>query len=303
MGEHAVLQHKLALVCAVNQRVHVKLSILPNRDIIIDSSLGHLATTIDSLEIAKPFQFITACLVSLKSQLPSGCHIEIQSEFSEQIGFGSSAAVTVATLSVLRQCLGLSLEPTELVLHARKVVREVQGMGSGADVAASVLGGTIAYRSEPLMLKKLTNNPPLCAVYSGSKLPTKHVIEIVESKRKLEPKNFDEYFNQIEHQVVSAIMAINAQDWTQLAVCLRANQAIMTQLGVNNAILQHIIEGLEQQSGILAAKISGSGLGDCVIGLGSMEPQIFPRTDYEVKCGIKQIAIEISTQGVSHGSN
>jgi len=44
----------------------------------------------------------------------------------------------------------------------------------------------------------------------------------------------------------------------------------MDALGVNDATLSEMIWRLRAQPTILGAKISGSGLGDCVLGLGEL---------------------------------
>jgi mevalonate kinase len=301
MGEHAVLHKKLALVSAINQRIHVALSPRSDSKIVIHSALGDYQTEIEQLAITKPFQFVLGSLLSVKSLLKLGCEIRVTAEFSDKLGLGSSAAVTVATITAIHQCLKLSLAPNDLILHSREVVRNAQGLGSGADVAASVLGGTVLYRTEPFLAEQLLFNPKLCAVYSGSKMPTREVIDIVEAHRSKQLEAFDGYFNEIEAQVLEAKAAINTKDWSKFAQCLKANQQLMQKLGVSNAHLEQIIDNLEAQDTILAAKISGSGLGDCIIGLGELKAQIFPRNANEVNLGIKHIPIEISQQGVSYG--
>ena len=45
----------------------------------------------------------------------------------------------------------------------------------------------------------------------------------------------------------------------------------MKQLGVSDSTLESIIEALNGCVGTYAAKISGSGLGDCVLGIGHMQ--------------------------------
>jgi mevalonate kinase len=215
----------------------------------------------------------------------------VKSGFSHTTGLGSSAAVTVCMVAVLRQWLNLSLDKIEIIKHARMIVQQVQGMGSGADVAASTLGGTVFYQMEPLLAEQLKANPPLCAVYSGSKMKTKEVIQLLEQKRIENPKQFETWFNEIEDCVIAGKAAVNKQDWAGFATHLKANQAIMSAMGLSNAILDDIIAKLEQDPGILAAKISGSGLGDCVIGLGKLQTAHFSN----------EVPIEIIEQGLTYG--
>src|SRR5579864_4695671 len=103
LGEHAVLHGKQALVCAIDKRLTVTLTPRDDKCIQITSKLGRYSAELSEIKIEKPFQFVLGALqVFMESnELSQGCDISIQSEFSDQMGFGSSAAVTAATLSAL----------------------------------------------------------------------------------------------------------------------------------------------------------------------------------------------------------
>ncbi|MEN8260526.1 MAG: GHMP kinase, partial [Pseudomonadota bacterium] len=49
------------------------------------------------------------------------------------------------------------------------------------------------------------------------------------------------------------------------------NQELMDEMGVNTPELQEIVSALQESAGVFGAKISGSGLGDCAVGLGYAE--------------------------------
>ena len=70
-----------------------------------------------------------------------------------KLGLGSSAAATAAVLGYHLHEAGLDLRSPELLAEllalARLAHAEAQGGGSGADVAASVLGGALIYRGGP----------------------------------------------------------------------------------------------------------------------------------------------------------
>ncbi|MHB1221214.1 MAG: mevalonate kinase family protein [Gammaproteobacteria bacterium] len=147
MGEYAVLHGHLALVCAVDKRMTVIMSFREDTTINIESTaLGTYTTTIADLNVVKPFQFVLTVLKRYQAQLKQGLDIFITANFSTTIGFGSSSAVTVATLKALTTLLNISLSPLDLLVEGRAVVQAVQGRGSGADVAAAVYGGVVGYR-------------------------------------------------------------------------------------------------------------------------------------------------------------
>lgn len=269
LGEHAVLLNHAALVCAVDQRISVQLTVRNDKKIVIHSVLGHYETDIQHLDVASPFQFVLTTLKKFQKRLKQGCTISIKSEFSDQVGLASSAAVTVATLFVLSDWLDLHYSAEQLIRKAREIVQMVQGMGSGADVAACVLGGVIAYRMHPLMMKKIENNPPLTVIYSGSKTKTTKVLAHVNAAFAPYPDLFKKIMRAIGESAEQGIEAAIKKDWQSLGRIMNIHQGLHEALLVSTPLLNGLIEELRASPAMYGAKISGSGLGDCVIGLGS----------------------------------
>ncbi len=285
LGEYAVLQGGQALVCAVEKRIYVSLKPRVDDQIKLISDLGELTIPLSQLEIIPPFQFVLATLKKYRKLIKQGCNITIQSEFSDKIGLASSAAVTVAVLAALTAWLELSYSPLQLIREARHIVQSVQGVGSGADVAACVLGGMVAYRKNPFIAERIECFHPLTLVYSGSKTPT--VIAINQVNKYFSSKSilFKQLLRAITICAQQGIAAVKAENFTELGHLMTIQQGLMTALSVNTPHLQAIIEKLMIEPEILGAKISGSGLGDCVVGLGTAKD-------------IEQIPIAIATQGV-----
>lgn len=289
LGEFAVLNGKTALVCAIDKRIEVNLTPLHNQEIKITSELGTHVTTISQLKVEKPFQFV---LEAIKATAPlKGFHLKIESQFSDKIGFGSSAAVTVATLAVIKHWLDQPLHLSELLIQARDVIRAVQGRGSGADVAASVYGGIVAYRAQPeILVEKFAFQHPLTAVYSGFKTPTPTVIQHVNERFVHFPKIHELLIESIGECADSGVAALRAKDWIHFGKMMAMQQGLMESLGVSLPVLRQIVEKLQQEPTILGAKISGSGLGDCVIGLGE--------ANLNFENDIMPIAIKMTSDGV-----
>ncbi len=296
LGEHAVLHGRRALVCAIDQRMTVLLTSLDKPVLRIDSELGQYESPLDQLEDHPDFRFVLDAVKQYP--LEQGVELKIDSEFSSDIGFGSSAAVTVATHAALA---GNAKNKIELFRRSLATIHRVQGRGSGADVAASVCGGVVAYRADPFELAPICEEFPLTAVYSGSKMKTADVIRWVEERRALNPDYFEKIFDRMDASIGEVI-----QSFPTLGKQLVANQLLMEEMGLCNAALAEIIsifQGLPALSGAeggIPAKISGSGLGDCAIGLGSVAPtglmsssgQDKPFGDYPV------YALNVTTKGV-----
>lgn len=290
LGEHAVLHGRRALACAVDRRVTVIARPRTDGQLTLESALGTLAIPLRDADATGPFPFSTAAAAAHASALPHGATLRIESSFSHQVGLGSSAAVTAATAAALHALAGVSPSRDALLDETLRAVRAVQGGGSGADLAASIAGGMVVYRADPRVWEPLPHDPPLTLVYSGAKTPTPEVIRIVESRRRADPGAFDVLFDAIDASIDDARDAILGQDWRDLGRILRRNQQYMLEMGVGNGALNQIVALLEAQPGIHGAKISGAGLGDCVLGIGrAMLPP----------CGYEPIPVSISPQGVT----
>lgn len=267
-GEHAVLHGKRALVCAVSRRMRVALSARADGRVGIASALGTYESELARLDAAPAFRFVLAAIEHERPQLKGGFDLAIESEFAPDLGLGSSAAVTVATLAALAAFSGRALDRETVFRSARAVIQRVQGVGSGADAAASVYGGIVAYRMEPLAIRRIAQIHPITVVYSGSKTPTPEVIRRVEERRAGYAAVFHAIYEAMNRISDEAVTAIEQRNWTRAGGLMNVAQGLMESIGVGTAELARIVYALRDQPGVLGAKISGSGLGDCVIALG-----------------------------------
>ncbi len=273
LGEHAVLHGHHALVGAINRRITVHLFQADGESVSIRSSLGEYRAPLDGLVEHPSFRFVLQAIKQHCDQVPCGFDLHIESEFSADIGFGSSAAVTVAThAAILHWLLGEPPEQELLFSEALKTVQAVQGRGSGSDLAASVFGGMVGYSTKP-EFKPLDLSIPLTAVYCGYKTPTPEVILKVEQLRAEDPERFALIYAEIDASVNEAVSCLQNHDFPAFGKIVNRNHKLMTQMGVNTDELQEIVTVLQAEPDVFGAKISGSGLGDCVIGIGYADPK------------------------------
>ena len=303
LGEYAVLHDQKAIVAAINQRIEARLIPRLDDQIVIDSNLGTLTFLISdlkTLQIPKYFSFVIAAIKRFQLDLKQGFDLKIKSDFASDLGLGSSAAVTVSVIAVLNDWIQSTQNFQWVFREALAVIREVQGMGSGADVAASVFGSCLLYHpNSTALVEKLKNFIPLTVIYSGSKTPTPQVIQQVNQLALEYPTLIEQLYRSIGDCVEAAVVAIKNEDWKQLGVLMNCQHELMKFLRVSTPLLEKIIDTLRQQSSVWGAKISGAGLGDCVIGVGSME------TDPFVIEALPRIAtiipLTIDEQGLCYG--
>jgi mevalonate kinase len=268
LGEHAVLHGRHALVCAINRRISVQLIPLKENIVRIASELGSYESPLHNLMEHAALRFVIQSIRQHAGRLPSGFELKIDSGLSPEVGFGSSAAVTVAVhAAVLARVLGEPPENEVLFNEALQTVHAVQGRGSGADLAASVFGGVVDYTTGPAF-QPMAVSLPLTAVYCGYKTPTPEVILKVEQLRADDPQKYERIFSAMDADVAVAMECLRRHDLPGFGSILNRNQQRMDEMGVNTPELQEIVEALQAEPDVFGAKISGSGLGDCAVGIG-----------------------------------
>ena len=292
MGEHAVLRGQPAIVCAISKRLKVALTPREDQAVRLHSVLGEHETTLEELAPNDSFRFVLAAIRACRPGLGQGFDLKIRSEMSHQMGLGSSAAVTVAVLAALAGARGQALDLPALLAQGTKIIRKVQGgVGSGADVAASTFGGCLRYYAGEQEVVKIATAPELTVLYSGSKTPTPEVIARVEERRRRQPKMYGELDALIGAAVQQAFEAAARGEWETMGELMNINQGLMDALGVNNARLAELVYALREDPNILGSKISGSGLGDCVVGLGKAM-----RRDWG---GVPALAVQVDALGAA----
>ncbi len=268
LGEHAVLHGHRSLVCAINRRITVALVPLEQEELRIVSALGDYECPLRHLLDHPALRFVIQAVRRHVDELPSGLELRVESAFPADIGFGSSAAVTVATHgAILHWLLGEPPAGRLLFNQALETVHAVQGRGSGSDLAASVFGGMVGYDTTP-SFEPVPVSLPLTAVYCGYKTPTPAVIAEVEQRREADPQMFARIYAEMDADARKAVELLRSHDLPAFGALLNRNQRLMDEMGLNTPELQDIVETLQAAPDIFGAKISGSGMGDCAVGVG-----------------------------------
>ena len=156
-GEYAVLDGAPAVAVAVNRRARVSI-------IETDASShsvvapGHSAArgrfdvrgdAFEWLENGEDYALVEHVWSALHARAPSGLALELDSRaFADpatgsKLGVGSSASVAVALASALAAATAARRDPFRAALEGHR--RWQGGLGSGVDIACSLLGGLIEY--------------------------------------------------------------------------------------------------------------------------------------------------------------
>lgn len=277
MGEHAVVYGQPALVAALDQWLTIDWTPLDTADLVINSELAQHTTSLAQLEIHPQLGFVGDALLAFAPALrdaQQGWQLSIRSHIGTQFGLGSSAAVLAACLVGLNTLTASQYSLLELWQLGRRIIRQRQGRGSAADLAASLYGGLVYLQPEnpERPAPQITPLAPahyaslqLGLVYAGYKTPTAEVLAWVAQHWQHRPTERDQLYQQMGQITQQAYQAIAQQAWSDFYANVNRYQDCMVQLGVSDKTLDHLISLVSQRPNMGAAKISGSGLGDCII--------------------------------------
>lgn len=303
-GEHSVVYGYPCIVTAVDQRVRVSVGPNGKGEIHVKSpnvGLDEYHKKLNQLgqgEVPKSMMFVEHLIkrIYMQYKLNAGITITTDSDFSSLFGFGSSAAVAVATAMALSEYFDLKLSKHDIFEQAYGAVLDVQGVGSGFDVAASVFGGTLYYVTPGKICEQIYDgNLPMVVGYTGIKADTPTLVrQVAELKRK--EKWVDSVFRDISSLVDQAKGLIKLGDFQNVGMLMNKNQELLATLNISSRELDRLILAA-REAGASGAKLSGAGGGDCMIAIAS-KVKLREVVEAIEKVGGKWMNVNTGAQGV-----
>ncbi|WP_283678746.1 phosphomevalonate kinase [Lentilactobacillus sp. Marseille-Q4993] len=219
---------------------------------------------------------------------------ELDSPSGRKYGLGSSAAVTVATIKAVCQFYELPMTKAILFKLAAIAHLSVQGNGSLGDIAASVYGGWIEYRSfdrewlqaarntanlktileQPwplLKIRQLTppDNLKLMIGWTGSPASTSHLVDKVAYQKSTNEMNYQDFLDASKQCLEKLISGFETQSLSLIQAGIKENRTILnnlasfTKVAIETPILKKMCDIAVAHNA--SAKTSGAGGGDCGI--------------------------------------
>ncbi|MGC9386994.1 MAG: mevalonate kinase family protein [Hydrogenovibrio sp.] len=277
MGEHSVLAGEKAIACSLNQRLRIQWEARNDRQVHILSELGHHKTDLDRLTPHPQLTWVLAALHHYRPSLQQGLTLTITSDFKSTLGLGSSAALLAALLGGLDAITEQAPNFKTRFETGLALIHTLQGRGSGTDLAASLTGGVVLFDPQAQTVESLKADWSLTLVYCGYKTPTAEVLQKVADDWRGQADLLAALYRIMGRTTEAAYQALKADNTAEFYRLVNSYQGLMDALGVNDPVLSNLVYRLRQDAGIAASKISGSGLGDCVLGFGHTSA---PLTDF-----------------------
>ncbi len=271
-GEHAVVYGLPCIVTAVDQRMWTniirtqKLTIkLAAPEVKIPKFEADINIPLKKVPQGAKFVFAAVKNFYKEYKVSSGLDIKTRSDFSSSFGFGSSSAVTVCVVKGLAEIFGIKISNKALFDICYKTILDVQGVGSGFDIAAAIWGGTLYFVGGGKKIAQISKeNLPLTVGYTGVKADTTTLVKKVAELKKIKPKVVNSIFNLIVLIVEDAKKLLKKANCEELGRLANLNQGLLEALGISTFELSNLIYA-SRGAGAFGAKLSGAGGGDCMI--------------------------------------
>ncbi len=308
IGEYAVLEGAPALVYAINRKAHVVLAERTLSESLVEApSLGIEAQPFvitpsghvrfdpnAETSIQQRLEFFRLVYESLGNSfrqkqitLPP-LHLSLRtddfysSRLKTKLGFGSSAALTVALVRGLMQITSSGQDTIEIFNMARKAHHYAQdSTGSGIDIASSTFGGIIRYTlpadpaKDDRFAERIPEWPELCmrVVWTGRSVSTKKLVKGVKQLNQQNPKLYGSLMDSLTEISRSGCKAFIEREMNLFLEAVNDFFQVQIELGRKSGM--PIISESHQQLAELAAKLglvykpSGAGSGDIGIAFGN----------------------------------
>jgi len=240
-GEHAVVYGKPGEAMAIRPRVFVT---------VRKSKSAHHARS----------PYIDSCF----DEMGVKGSVYVNSQLPSSSGLGSSAAVTVATLSAINDEFGKKLTMEEIANMAFAIEKKVQkGRASPTDTSVSTFGGIVLITGTQRRRLPPQNLP----LVVGNTLVSHSTSKMVEKVADLKKKN-----PEICDPILDAIGAVSLcgirhfSDPHMLGTLMNMNHALLEALGAGHPSLSRLVLAA-RAAGAYGAKLTGAGGGGCMVAI------------------------------------
>jgi mevalonate kinase len=275
-GEHAVVYGKPGIAMAIKPRVFVTVR---NTKRATRAKSPYIDSCFDAMGVVGS--------VYINSQIPSSS------------GLGSSAAVTVATLSAINDEFSLNRTREDIANMAFEIEKTVQkGRASPTDTTVSTYGGIVLISGG----SRRRLPPQHMHLVIGDSLVSHNTSKMVEQVAEFKKKNpaiVDPVLDAIEGVSLSAIHHLNNP--RELGKFMNMNNSLLEVLGVGHPQLSRLVLAA-RSAGAFGAKITGAGGGGSMIAL--CPKQLKHRVASAIEaCDARAIVTGIDTEGVRKEKN
>lgn len=249
-GEHAVVYGAAAVALPLSKHVKVTLRDGSGQ---VDVRLPRRATIPDAHRAAAPVELLRRALGAAFDALD----VRVDLGVPPMAGFGSSAALAVATL----RALGTPKSKPKLLARAIDVESVAHGRPSGIDPAASIWGAPIRFqRTDRIRVKPLRIGAPVYVVVAtaGVHGGTAPVVARIGETRRAAPQLIGSAMDTLGAAADAGVKGLRTGDLELVGRAMKIAQGILDGFGLVGLEVRAAVQTAEA-AGALGAKMSGAG--------------------------------------------
>ncbi|MCP2279304.1 mevalonate kinase [Nocardia amikacinitolerans] len=268
LGEHTVVHGTPALAFP-----------LPTLSARAVARLGRPEDEGDSLAV-QHFRFVAGDTVTASS----GAHVAVEEalrrwglagevvevvldcEIPPARGLGSSAACAAAAVRAVADLYGRTIGSDALYELVQCGEQFAHGRASGVDASAAVATGPIRFQAGTARELAVGLDATLVVADTGTAGATQHAVAAVRRKLDADRRAADRLLERAANLVESAAADLAAGSVESLGETLLEFQSLLAELGVSTPEIDTLVTAASG-AGAYGAKLTGGGLGGCVLAL------------------------------------
>lgn len=266
-GEHSVVYEKPAIALPLyNVDVHTGITTNTNGQTIecryFDGPVNEMTDNLKGIRV------LIHELLTIFNAPDLNFHLKIESKIPSERGMGSSAATAVAIVRVFFNLFDVPLSRDRLLKLADIEEKITHGNPSGLDTATASSETPVWFIRNRVNRQIAINlpRPSLVIADSGIKGKTGEAVSMVHDRLVDQPELATPLIDQLGQIADKARLALRSSDEALLGKLMTQSQSNLAQLGVSTKTLDLFCK-IAVQNGALGAKLTGSGLGGCMISI------------------------------------
>lgn len=271
LGEHSAVYQKPAIVFPLPQiEVQVKIKPIQSNESEIDSKYfnGPLSKLPASMT---GVSHLIGRLNAILNPEQTNFTIQITSEIPLGRGMGSSAAISAALIRAYFAYFGKLLDKQDLdnLINIEESI--THGNPSGIDAKTVISDQPILFENGHFTQISFNAIGFIIIADTGISSNTKIAVDEVHNRLNCHPELVKQEIDQLGNLTEQVKFTLNNNDIKKTGQLMNNAQMILSNLGVSSSELDHLIS-VAKANGALGAKLTGSGMGGCIIALcGTLE--------------------------------
>jgi hydroxymethylglutaryl-CoA reductase len=293
-GEHAVVYGRHALAVPIVDAVRAAVTPCDESTTLVVKDWG-LRSVVDRESTDGIDAAVNLILQELGVGNENFC-INVTSSLPRGMGLGSSAALAVAIIRAVTQCVGTDVTDERVNAIAYECEKLAHGTPSGIDNTLSCYGEPMLFRNSgslEIQTLKLKESPPLVIGLGHAAGPTHEQVAGVRSRFDQDTRHYGLLFDQIGEISQSGAKALLARQYDELGRLMNVCHGLLNAIEVSTPDLENMV-AIARRNGALGAKLTGAGGGGSIVAL-------CPGAEDKVRAALHQAGYKTLQPGTSRG--